>query len=307
MPRISLDKLRREILDLYAPPLRAKTTLAIMRQVLDELDHLGKARWTSDLTPTLISQWLRSSPPERSAMRRYCLLRALRAICGYAIAAGYLKADPFAWRSPAQWVDLRSHRPQPSRHLTAAQMVKVLKRAQAEAIDWPTRRLEALIFTLAFTGMRKKEALGLRLEDVDLGERIIHIRPNPRRPLKTPGSAAPLAIPEPLADVLERWIPDAGPEWLFPGMARSGPWLTGGPGNRALDHVRDLGRRAGAPRLSLLSFRHTIGTLAEAWGLGQLELQRLLRHTRPTTQTHYRHIELDNLRGTASKIRFDLN
>jgi integrase len=130
------------------------------------------------------------------------------------------------------------------------------------------------------------------------------VRTNERRPLKTTASAAKIAIPEPLEAVLRDWIPQCECEWLFPGTTRSGPWLSGGPGVRAYDQLVALGERAGIPDLCFSSMRHTVGTLAESWGMGELELQRLLRHTTRRTQAHYRKADLDQIRGIGRKIRY---
>jgi integrase len=73
-------------------------------------------------------------------------------------------------------------------------------------------------------------------------------------------------------------------------------------GNRC--HIAALGERAGVPGLTILAFRHTVGTLAEAWGIGELALQRLLRHSQPATQQHYRHPDLALMRQAVARIRF---
>ena len=149
------------------------------------------------------------------------------------------------------------------------------------------------------------EVLGLRLQDLDLAGRLIAIRSHPRRRLKTGARAARLPIAEPLARVLEEWVPRCGCDWLFPGTRRRGPWLQGSPGYRPTDRVRQLGERAGVAGLTVLAFRHSFATLSEDWGLGELMLQRILRHSRPKTQLHYRHHDAELLRRAAEKIRFD--
>jgi integrase len=160
--------------------------------------------------------------------------------------------------------------------------------------------------SLAFTGARAREILGLSAADCDLASGLIHIRPNDRRPLETRASRRQLPIPGPLLPVLAGWIgrDDRPSDWLFPHGDLTGPWLSGTVESRALGHVRALGERAGVPGLTLLCFRHSFATAAESWGLGELALQRLLGHGRPQTQRTYRHADPEQLRGAAELVRF---
>lgn len=161
-----------------------------------------------------------------------------------------------------------------------------------------------LFNTWAFTGAGSREVLGLRVDNVDLAERVIRFRSHPRRRLKTGARAAEVPIAPPLLGVLASWLPHACSEWLFPGRERLGPWFGGAPGFKPLDRVRQLGQRAGVEGLTILAFRHTVGTLAESWGLGELELQRLLRHSQRKTQRYYRHADAEIMARTAAKISY---
>jgi integrase len=188
------------------------------------------------------------------------------------------------------------------RHLSRSELAGVLAQADAEAVDWRGRRLRALVYLLAYTGMRSAEALGLEVGDCDFAEGLVSIRPNRARALKTASSAARLALAAPVVEVLRGWVRECGSPWLFPGLRRRSPWLGGGPGIRAVDQVKALARRAGVPGVTLLCFRHTLATLAEVGGLGELELQRQLRHSSPRTQVGYRHGDLEELKRTAGKL-----
>lgn len=309
MPAISFARLKDELRLLYTAPLRSKATWEKLRQVFSELEQIGVKR-SSDLNAPTIAKWI-AAHPRRTPITCHSLLRSMRAIATYASKSGYLKADPFDWRSPAEWLSLAPEDIEPEdafdRHLTATEVLKILILADRDAAtgNWQSGRLQALIYMFAFTGMRKMEVLGMPLADLDIARRTIKIRANRRRKLKTRGAAAPLAIAEPLAEVLELWVSRTGCEWLFPGLKLQGPWLYGGPGYRALDQVRDLGDRAGIKGLTMLSFRHTFATLAEGWLMGELELQRWLRHKRRRTQDSYRrHGDVAAIRATASKISF---
>lgn len=251
MPTIAYQAFVREVLGLYEAPLRAKATRDKMRQALAEFGALDQVRRASDLTPPAIAAWV-AAHPDRTAVTARSLLRCLRTACRYARMRGYLRFDPFEWRGPADWLGragLEDEEEPLDRHLSAEELGRVLARADAEAAggDWAALRLRALVWTCALTGLRKREALGLRARDIELHRRVIHVRPNLRRPLKTRSSVAPLAIAAPLAAVLRDWLPRAGCPWAFPGARREGPWLSGGPGVRASGRSTRSARWASGP------------------------------------------------------------
>jgi integrase len=306
MAPVSFAALRLDLLALYRPPLRRKATYFKLRQVLGELAALELAP-AADLTPAAVARWLeRFAGPRRPATVR-SLLRVMRTVCHYAEEFGGLERSPFRWRSPDRWLGERLAGDLPAasrRHLSRDELGRVLAQADAEAVTWRARRRRALVYLLAYTGMRKSEALGLEVGDCDFVEGLVSIRANRARVLKTASSAAWLALAAPVLEVLRGWSRECGSAWLFPGVRRRRPWLGGGPGGRAVDEVKALGRRAGVPGVTLLVFRHTLATLAEVGGLGELELQRQLRHSSPRTQAGYRHTDIDELKRTAVKLGF---
>jgi integrase len=295
-----------EALSLYAPPMRRPATQRKLRQVLAEFS--GHCDSSSDLTPAAIAAWMGATTHRRGPRTQLALLRTLKPLCTYGETAGYLN-DPFRFRKPRAWFASGQLEPPEKafpRHRSAKEIRAVLELADREAAEgrWEARRLHAAIYSWCFTGARKTEILGLRAADIDLGHQLMRIEPNIRRPLKTASSAATLPIPPALADVLSDWLPNCESDWLFPHRYRSGPWLYGPHGAKAIDQVKALGRRAGVDGLTILSFRHSFATCAEAWGFGELMLQRLLRHAHPQTQQSYRHRDLDQLRLAAELIRY---
>jgi integrase len=301
MKPIAWTRFAAEALALYAPPLGPRATWWKVKQTLEELAAAG-CRSTRDLDPPHVARWLVAHQDRRPASNA-SILRTARALASYAVMRGYLESNPFDWKSPEKWTRLDREEPEPfDRHLSPQALRRVLDQADRGATDWPGRRLRALAYLLAYTGARRMEVLGLLVADVDQAAGLLEIRTNPRRPLKTRRSAALLAMPATLAAVLAGWIPEAGSVWLVPNVTRSGPWFGGRPGHRPYDQLRDLGRRAGVEGLCFDSFRDTLATSAESLGLGELELQRQLRHTTTRTQRHYRKREVANLRGIAAKL-----
>jgi integrase len=69
---------------------------------------------------------------------------------------------------------------------------------------------------LGETGCRLAEVVGLRLEDLDLQEDLIHIRPNRARRLKTPGSTRTLPLVGCARLAVEQVLSTSDDEWLFP-------------------------------------------------------------------------------------------
>jgi integrase len=300
---IAWNQFTTEVLALYTPPIRRIATFRKMRQALEEFSAVCPT--TADLGPATIARWVvlhQSRRPESNLS----LLRTLRAACTYGMLCHYLEANPFDWRSPTAWIDWDVEELPPPVH-SGEEVDRVLTVADAEAQAgcWRAARLRAVVYAFAFTGARRRELLGLAVADVDLVAGTITIRTNRRRGLKTRKSAARLPIAAELGNVLAEWIPLTGSEWLFPGVRRKAPWLEGPHGDKALDQVKALGLRAGVPGLTIQSFRHTFASLSEGWGIGELALQRILRHTRIRTQRAYRHELPAVLREAAAKIHFD--
>jgi integrase len=307
MRRITFGTLTAEVLSVYEPPLRQYPTFAQMRQVLREFAVLPGLNHCSDIKPTVIAAWIKLHP-QRSPVRTLSLLRTFRAACNYALSSGYLDRDPFSFRKVHDWVlceVVESEKPRSPRHRKPDDLGRILAQADKEAAmgSWKAGRLQALVYVYAFTGMRKMEALRLRVHDVDLGRRTVSITARRNWRPKTAKSAAVLPLAIPLAEVLALWVPRCGGEFVFPGVTLKAPWTGGCPGYKPLDEIKQLGERAGVPGITILGFRKSIGTHAKTWGLGQLELKALLRHTSVETQKYYDEEAVESLRSAVDKIQ----
>ena len=273
---VSFRHFRREVLKLYKAPARRRATRAKIDQVLREFKEICKS--TKDLDPAKISDWMEAHP-ERAAATHRSLLSSLRAACRYGAYKRWLE-NPFDYRPLALWLpaDELEQDEQFPRHRSAAEITRVLRRADKEARggSWEALRLRAALYCWAYTGAGKTEVLGLRVADVDLVARTITFRSHARRRLKTGARAARLAIPERLLVVLEGWNPPRSPGWnrvALSAPASHGavaPWSRRPQGPRPGQAAR---RGAGVSGLTILAIRHTVGTLSEGWGIGELELQ----------------------------------
>lgn len=289
--------------DQYRPPIRRMGTFRKIDQAVREFGEVCQS--VADVNPSAVARWMRLHQ-ERSMVTNFSILRSFAASCK--IAAHMLGVSPFIARSPKRWFNEADYpdEPEAKRHHSAEDVAKVLDLVDAEARPgtWHARRLRAVVYSLVYLGARRNEVLGMRVEDVDLVDRVIHIRPNPKRPLKTRASRAVLPMPPKLVEVLAWWAPQTDCDWLFPGAWRMGPWLSGSPKLRPTEQIKALGQRAGVEGFTPLSIRHTFATLAEGWGWGDAMIQRFLRHTTPFTQRGYRHAHLPQMSAAADRIRF---
>lgn len=309
MRSVPFLRIRQETERVYSEPFRRRKTWKKIDLVLRELNAVG-LKTSADISPALIGRWLREFP--RKQMTAYSLLRSFRAVCSLCKSQGWVDNDPFDFRKPASWLPevldpFDDDETTKDRHRSAEQIARLFELIDREAKDggWKEARLQALIYTYAFLGLRKNEALQLRREDLDTVGKTVRVRSRKGRRLKTKSSRATLVLPDELAEVLRSWLARCGSDWVFPGMMKVGPWTGGPPGHKPLDCVKAAGLRAGICGLTILDFRHTIATLAEQWGWGELELMRWLRHNRPTTQSWYRKApDLAGLRASAATIRF---
>jgi len=308
VPAIAWADFAGEVRDLYRPPMRARATYRQVDQVLRELGGLGTVATPADLRSTTVAGWIRLYPA-RSEVRMASLLRTLSPICRYAVCEGYLRQSPFEFRSVRQWVrgmPMAPEGPRVQLSRTAEQIGAILSLADHEAASggWKEGRLQALVYLLAFTGMRRGEVLHLRPWDLDLVRRTVAIEARRSHRLKTRSSAATLPLADPARDVLRLWLPRVACDWLFPGVRKRGPWTGGPPGQKAVDQIRQLGERAEVAGVNFLTFRKTVGTLAKAWGAGPLEVQALLRHADRDTQRAYDDEQTETSRPLTGRMKY---
>jgi integrase len=291
------------ILKLYTPPLTAIATFRKTRQVLEEFSRICPA--TTDLTAQAVAGWVTDHPLRRRSTVR-TLLSSLRAAVN---AAGpeHQLANPFLTRRLHKYLPRALHQPTIRRHHSAAEIARVLLIADQEApASWKARRRQCLLYLAAFTGARAREILGALVEDLDLVEGVIHIRPNERRPLKTDASNRDIPLPGPALSIARQWLTrsDRSSRWLLPHQGLHGPWFHGATRNKPLNEIKALGKRAGLEGLTLLSLRHSFATAADHRQIGPKALQDLLGHSSPQTQWPYRHTDPAELRRAADRVRF---
>ncbi len=301
MSAVSYGRFSAEVQEIYA--LKAPATLCKMRQVLHEFAQVEGVKKTSDLKPVTIARWIKAHP-DRSPATLDSLLRSFKSACTIGLASGYLRVSPFAVK-----VIIPGHgRPVPKiRHHSIEAINRVLKLAaeEADAGGWKEARLKALFDVYAFAALRKLEALHLHRDDVDFAKGVLRV--GARRKLKTEASAAAVPMAPQLRQSLREWLPRARCDWVFPGVTRKGPWTHGPMGQRPLDSIKALGKRAGVPNLTILSLRHSFATHSAAWGISAEMRQRILRHTTLRTSSWYMHEDIDDLVAAISLVKYGAN
>ena len=181
------------------------------------------------------------------------------------------------------------HRSKMQKCHSIEEVARVLEYLSAGIGNWVSHRLYALVATVAYTGLRRDEALTLMVIDVSLVWGVLkRIGPPAAQDRSEPGDL-------PIPPELQRISPGmAAQVWLRVGLSwcrgASRPWTGGACGERAGDRVRQAGQEVGVTGFTLQSLRHTWATHARRrWGLSDIEVATVLRHSSPATQAWYVH------------------
>ena len=310
---------RAEMLSLYGPRMRAKSTRWQMEFTFRMLESLG-VKSTSDLTVPLIVKLVESRPAGQSPYTLKGILIRVQTICTYAETAGYLNRSPFRIRAVKQWV--RTSRPAGKRHLSREEIHAILDRLAKDCEErqgwalWRSRRLRCLVSIFAYCGLRRNEGLWLRVEDIDVEARVINIVSRQEHKTKTAGCAIPVVFPEALLEPLTDWLAHRmdQPEgfgrpqspYVFPCIRTSTPWTNGALGLKPLDQFKKAARRAGVTEgVTFHALRRSLATHYELHGAGGAMIQRLLRHSsQSVTQAFYQQADIQNMRTAVQAFSY---
>ena len=228
-----------------------------------------------------------------ASLSRASVLRkvaALRSFCRWLREAGELGADPFFG------IPLPKSEKRLPRFLSGSEAEALLDKG-AEGGDWTALRDRALLEILYSAGIRRSEAAGMSVPDVDAMSGTIRVYGKGSRERVVPvGDSALKALraylgarPRPVGDE------PAPPLWINArGKRLSGDGL-------ALV-VRRAAKRAGLLKgLSPHGLRHSFATELLGAGCGLRELQEMLGHKNIGTTQVYTHTTLEKLRETYQK------
>jgi integrase len=165
---------------------------------------------------------------------------------------------------------------------------------------------QTMFSTVAMTGIRAGELLGLKVEDIDFAGRMIWIRRSVIRgqvqTVKSKASRKPLPMPASLAAILENYLKTWRPnpdEWLF-ASRRGRPYAADRVVMFKLWPILDALK---IPHCGLHAFRHTHSSMLLDVGAPPQVAQAQLRHSdsRITLEV-YSHVIGDSQRNAVEKV-----
>lgn len=271
---LSAHSVRAYVTDLHALAVHAERlgvtepaemTIRTLRSWLANLQTLGKARTTM---------------ARRAA--------SARVFTSWLVRTGRASADPGALlASPKARRDLPDA-------LTQAEMRAVLDAALTELPEEGPRgqRDLAILELLYATGIRVGELVGLDIDDLDRGRRVVRVFGKGRKERSVPYGA-------PAAEALELWLSSgrsemtSGESAVFVGMrgSRIDPRAV-----RRIVHER-LGAVEGGPDLGPHGLRHTAATHLLEGGADLRSVQEILGHASLGTTQIYTHVSNDRLKA----------
>ena len=249
--------------------------------------HIGHIRLV-DLNPLHVEHLMATLAPSMSAKSLRNVHAVLRRALNHAVRAEVVSRNV----ASRDFVDTPRVPDREPDAFSAAEVRQLLRMVAGD-------RLEALIVVAVGTGLRSGELLGLAWEDVDLdADRLLVRRELVRRDgryhreePKTPGSRRTVPLSPAIAISLARHRDRLIAEGFVP--TATGPVFvntTGGPlnGSWLTHHVQALYERAGIRRLDFKALRATFGSRLFEAGVPDMEIAKLLGHTRThTTKRHY--------------------
>jgi integrase/recombinase XerC len=285
-----------EAVDGYEHALRVQRDLSehtvrgYVTDVVGLLDHLTRrgGRAVGDLDLAALRSWLaqgRTRGQSRATTARHAA--AARSFTGYLRRAGLTPDD----------VGLRLVSPKARRTLPdvlGKDQVRTLIEAAAVRED-PVGLRNAVILELLYaSGIRVSELVGLDVDDVDRGRRLLRVLGKGRKERSVPYGV-------PAEQALDAWLTRGRPALA---CAESGPALLLGSRGRRLD-VREARRvvhaavagTPGAPDVGPHGLRHSAATHVLEGGADLRSVQELLGHASLATTQIYTHVTVERLRA----------
>ncbi len=168
-----------------------------------------------------------------------------------------------------------------------AELGKVLRSVEAEAVEWPT--VVPFLRMLLLTGCRRDEIRMLRWENVDEESALLHL------PDSKTGTRA-IVLNAPARALLQSVPRRDGNPYVFFGRKEGQP----------LVNVKDpwirIRKRAKLDDVRLHDLRHTFASHAVSGGLPLPIIGGLLGHTQAATTQRYAHLQHDPLREASERV-----
>ena len=270
--------------------LSANTVRSYVSDVTRLLDHLARRSGTQphDLDLATLRSWLaqgRTRGHSRSSTARHA--SSARSFTAWLRRAG-LTPDDVGQRL----VSPKAHRALPD--VLAPDQARALVESAAGDED-PVRLRDAVVLELLYaSGIRVGELVGLDVDDVDRGRRLLRVLGKGRKE-----RSVPYGVPAERA--LHAWLTRGRPALAIPD---SGPALLLGVRGRRLD-AREARRTVhaatagvpGAPDIGPHGLRHSAATHVLEGGADLRSVQELLGHASLATTQIYTHVTVERLRA----------
>ena len=287
----------REAVDAFARHLAAErgrsthTVRAYTGDVVSLLDHSARMGGThlADLDLSTLRSWLarlRTTGAARGSLARRAA--AARTFTRWAHRDGLIPHDIGArLASPKAQRDLPTV-------LRADQAGALMTAPRHSEIDEAVRLRDLLVLELLYaTGIRVSELVGLDVDDVDTGRRVVRVFGK---------GAKERAVPygQPAQAAFDTWVRRGRPRLA---AAASGPALLLGERGGRLQAtmvrkiVSDYAQAAGLPHLSPHGLRHTAATHLLEGGADLRSVQELLGHASLSSTQIYTHVSIERLRA----------
>ena len=165
-----------------------------------------------------------------------------------------------------------------------------------------------LFFMELMTGLRRGEICGLKWNDIDEKNRILHVRKTIRYAkkqlivgeTKTNEGNRKIVLPASVMDMLMKRKEKSISEWIFPKSLN--PTLPIDPAS-AYRRLKEILKEAELPDMRFHDLRHTFATHAAASGIDPRTLAGILGHTKPSfTLDAYTHVTTDMQKRAAGIV-----
>ncbi len=233
---------------------------------------------------TAISEYLQESKKEWT---RHTRAKCLKVFCTYLEEEGVFSKNPMA--------RIKVSMPQGKATMTTREDLQRFLRS-INTKFYAGKRLRLMILLAVDTGLRRGELCGIHVEDLNIPEGLLRVRPESSKVRK--GRVVPISPP--LGKELGRFIAKRPEQWekrpeLF--LTEEGKPLS--PSNFGLQ-VRRAARSAGVPEFHVHGLLHLCATefLRETGNLA-LTAQLLGHTTVQTTARFYEHMDIGDLKAGA--------
>jgi len=286
----------------------AKTYYYILRRYIStRWDTYKMSDFTNPAIRASIERWLRelmrstSNPSGLAPKSVRQIYTVMRLTFKFGVKWGYLEYNPMS--------DKRVELPRGStKRMKKAPQITPAQFFYLMTLFEPMEKL-AISFA-GWLGPRISEAFGLRWFDIDFERSLVHFQrgfvQGRITPLKTEASRAVLPIPSEVIQLLREWRNNTPynneSDWIFASPYTHGkrPYW---PVQMLKARIQPIAVKAGFPKITWHSFRHTVSAWGKEAGLELEEVKALLRHENiSTTSQIYGELEVEAKRRIQNRL-----